>query len=204
MALGGPGATFFLSHGLPSGRLVRRGKHRAKRGMAVIGSASRRLRLKRLVIIAVCLMPPSAAFAQASLFKPYSGGYGATVRSQYGTGALPTFWWDQLMACSAHVGKIGVFLADKDKPASDQFITGSQYIGAAAFRRAVLDSGMNETIAAQTLVGPYPALAESEMDVLMAEAETRGALDAFIHAELERCDPLVAQYTAEFPNDLPE
>lgn len=172
--------------------------------MAVIGSAARRLRLKRLVIIAVCLMPPSAAFAQASLLKPYSGGYGATVRSQYGTGALPTFWWDQLMTCSAHVGKIGVFLADKDKPASDQFTTGSQYIGAAAFRRAVLDSGMNETIAAQTLVGPYPALAESEMDVLMAEAETRGALDAFIHAELERCDHLVAQYTAEFPNDLPE
>ena len=161
-------------------------------------------RVKRLIFISMAMLAPSVAFAQAPTYKPYAGQYGATLRSQYGTGALPEFWWDQLMTCSVHVGKIGVFLADKDKPASDQFITGSQYIGAAAFRRAVLDSGMNEAMTSQILVGPYAALSDSEMDVLMSEAESKGTLDAFIHAELERCDHLVAQYMTEFPNDLPQ
>lgn len=152
----------------------------------------------------MAMLAPSAAIAQTPAFKPYTGDYGATLRSQYGTGVLPQFWWDQLMTCSVHVGKIGVFLADKDKPASDQFISGSQYIGAAAFGRAVRDSGMNETMAAQVLVGPYAALAESEMDVLMAEAEAKGSLETLVHAELERCDHLVAQYMSEFPDDLPQ
>lgn len=161
--------------------------------------------MRHLLIIAtaMAMLAPSAS-AQTPAFKPYAGAFGATLRSQYGTGMLPQFWWDQLMTCSVHVGKIGVYLADKDKPASDQFISGSRYIGAAAFKRAVLDSGMTETMAGQIVVGPYAALAESEMDTLMAEADAKGALDAFVHAELARCDSLVAQYMTEFPNDLPQ
>lgn len=159
--------------------------------------------MKNLLLLLILVLAPAGALAQSAKYKPYVGEHGSKLRSDYGVGLSNEFWWDELMTCSIHVGAIGEWLADKDKGASEQFMRGAAYIGAAAVKRAVLDSGMNETIAMQIVVGPFATLAVTEMNVLVAEAEAKGTIDRLVQGELARCDSLVAQYINEFPNDLP-
>lgn len=159
--------------------------------------------MKKLLLAGLCALLPAHAVAQTKSFKPYAGEYGSTVRSSYGVEMPHEFWWDELMTCSVRVGVIGSWLSDKDQAASQQFIKGAQYIGAAALKRAALDSGSDETMIAQTVVGPFAELSMAETNSLMAEAEEKGEIDALVHSELGRCDSLVGQYIAAYPADLP-